>query len=324
MKPSSIVSLASIVAILIAGTSYLAFGVVRVHPFRDTITATLTVPDSGGLIPRSKVLLTGVEVGEVTEVNRTVAGIKVVFRADAEYPIPTSSSVRIRGLSGLGEPYLEFRPSKGGDGPYLQDGQTVQTGTITRPMSIPDVARNATQLLEQLEPEVLTDIVDTFSTALSGTETVIPQLSHSTELLAATLLSRTDVIRQLLIAMQANAGDMAWSGPALTDAAGPWADFGPRIADVAAAIARVIRSGDVPAEYLTDTPDTVGLLPFLHELTTKIGTIGPELAPLIPVLQPVVASATGTLHNVDISSLISQALATTSADGTLQLQLTVK
>ncbi|WP_433662312.1 MlaD family protein [Nocardia sp. CA-128927] len=323
MKPSSVVSLTAIVAILIAGTTYLTFGVVRVNPFRDNISATMSVPDSGGLIPRSKVLLSGVEVGQVTSVHRTRTGIQVGFQVDSRYPIPTSSVVRIRGLSALGEPYLEFRPANGA-GPFLTDGQVVQASQIRRPMSIAEVARTATGLLEQLEPEALTDIVNTFSQALAGTQTVLPQLSRSTELLSATLLSRTDLIRKLLIALQANATDMDWAGPALTEASGPWADFGPRVADVANAIARVIRTGDVPADYLVDTPETLGLVPFLHELTTRIDTLGPEVAPLLPVLQPLIASATGTLHQLDISTLIGQALATTGADGTLQLQLQIK
>lgn len=324
MKSSSIVSLASIVAILIAGTAYLTFGVVRVNPFRETITATLTVPDSGGLITRSKVLLTGVEVGQVTDIDRTAAGIRVVFRVDADHPIPAASTVRIRSLSGLGEPYLEFVPDKGAGAPYLADGQEIASSKVTTPLSIAELARTVTQLLAQLEPEVLTDIVDTFSTALTGTDTVIPQLAHASELLAATLLSRTDVLRQLLIDLQANATELDWAGAALADASVPWSEFGPRISEVAASIAVIVRTGDAPADYLVDTPESVGLVPFLHQLTDRIDTIGPELSPLVPVLQPLVASATGTVQQIDLSSLISQALATTSADGTLHLQITVK
>ncbi|MEV6773753.1 MlaD family protein [Nocardia sp. NPDC051030] len=323
MKPSSLVSLASIAVILVVGAGYLTFGVVKANPFRETVTATLALPESGGLIPRSKVLLSGVEVGKVTEVTHVGKGVQVVFRVDGDYKIPAASPARIESLSALGEPYLDFRPANG-DGPYLHDGQTVQADKVTKPLSIPDVAKTTTELLRQLDPTTLASIVDTFSQAMAGTETLVPQLSHATDLLAATLMSRTDVIRKLLVAMQANATDMSWSRPALETASGPWADFGPKVADVAAAIARVIRVGDVPNDYLVDRPDTIGLVPWLNQLAERVDQLGPELAPMVPLLRPLVASGTTAVSKLDLGSLITQALHSTSADGTLQLQITVK
>ncbi|UFS99048.1 MlaD family protein [Nocardia huaxiensis] len=324
MRPNTLLSLAGILAILIVGSAYLAFGVVRVNWFRDEITATMLVPESGGLLPRSKVLLSGVEVGQITEVEHVPAGVRVRFRVSEKYAIPTASAVRIEGLSGLGEAYLEFEPPSG-EGPYLRDGQTVQATKISAPVSIPDIARTTTELLKQLDPEALASIVDTFSAALAGTETVVPQLSRSTDLLAATLLSRTDVIRQMLIALQANATDMWWAGPALSDAAVPWASFGPRVVDVAASIARVIRAGNVPESFLMDDPGgELGLVPMLREVTARIDAMGPELSPLIPVLQPVLDLVPPLVGRLDLSSLISQALNATTPDGTLRMQITVK
>ncbi|MBL1074248.1 MCE family protein [Nocardia sp. 2] len=324
MKPNTLLSLASIVTILVVGSAYLAFGIVRVNWFRDEITATMLVPESGGLLPRSKVLLSGVEVGQITAVEHVPAGVQVRFRVREEYPIPTASAVRIEGLSGLGEAYLEFEPPSG-DGPYLRDGQVVQAARISAPVSIPDIARTTTELLKQLDPEALASIVDTFSTAVAGTETIIPQLSRSTDLLAATLLARTDVIRQMLIALQANATDMAWSGPALTEASAPWATFGPRVVDVAASIARVIRAGNVPDSFVEDTPGgELGLAPMLVELTRRVDAMGPELSPLIPVLQPLLDLVPPLVGRLDLSSLLTQALHATSPDGTLRLQINVK
>src|SRR5207249_4407799 len=119
----------------------------------------------------------------------------------------TSSIARIESLSGLGEAYLDFRPRGGGAGPYLRDGQTVDADKIVMPISIPEVAQTATRILNQLGPQAMGAIIETFSQGLAGTEAVIPQLSRSTDLLAATLLARSDVIRDMLIAFQAKASD---------------------------------------------------------------------------------------------------------------------
>ncbi|GAB2551250.1 MlaD family protein [Nocardia heshunensis] len=323
MKPSSLVSLGSIMVILIAGTLYLGFGVADVQWFHREIRVTLSVPESGGLLPRSKVLLSGIEVGQVTAVRHVGSGVRVDFRVDAKYRIPVGSPARIDDLSALGEPSLDFRPT-GGDGPYLRDGQTVQADQVTRPLSIPEVAKTLTALLRQVDPAALTSIVDTFSRALAGTEQIIPQLSHSTDLLAATLLSRTDALHRLLTSLQEHATDMSWAGPALVDASGPWAEFGPRVADVAEAIARVIRVGDVPGDYLVDTPDTIGLVPLLNQLTTRLKELGPALSPFIPLFQPLVTAGTDAAGKLDLGALITQALHTTGPDGTLRLQISVK
>ncbi|MFQ6331567.1 MlaD family protein [Nocardia sp. CWNU-33] len=316
-------SLGTIAAILLVGSTYLSLGVVRVGWLNEYTEATMVLTDSGGLLPRSKVLLSGIEVGTVTSVSHTGTTVSVQFRVDDRYRIPSSSMARIETLSGLGEPYLDFRPASG-DGPYLRDGQIVDAAEVTMPISIPEVAQTATRLLNQLDPQAMAAIIQTFTEGLAGTETVIPQLSRATDLLAATLLVRSDVIREMLIAFQANANDMAWSGPALTDASGPWAAFGPRVSEVAAAIARVIRKGNVPADYVIDTPETVGLVPFLRQLAERINAIGPDLATMIPMLQPLIPLATNAVRPLDIGSLITQALDTTSPDGTLNLQLTVK
>ncbi|MFD0364246.1 MlaD family protein [Nocardia sp. GCM10030253] len=323
VKPGSMASLGAIAAILVVGSTYLSFGVVQVGWLKEYTEATMVLTDSGGLLPRSKVLLSGIEVGKVTSVSHTGSNVAVQFRVDDRYRIPTSSKARIETLSGLGEPYLDFRPTTG-DGPYLRDGQTVNAANVTMPISIPEVAQTATRLLNQLDPQAMASIVQTFSQGLAGTETVVPELSRATDLLAATLLARSDVIREMLVAFQANANDMAWSGPALTDASGPWAAFGPRVSEVAAAIARVIRKGDVPADYVIDTEETIGLVPFLRQLAERINAIGPDVATMIPLLQPLLPLATDAVRPLDIGNLITQALNTTSPDGTLNLQITVK
>ncbi|MFI1912887.1 MlaD family protein [Nocardia sp. NPDC020380] len=323
MKPRSLLSPASILLILVLGSAYLAFGVVRVDWFRHDLDAAMTIPQSGGLLPRSKVLLSGVQVGQVTSVAHVAGGVLVHFRVSDRYPIPTASTVRIDGLSGLGESYVEFEPPSGA-GPYLRDGQTLQAAQVVAPVSIPEIAKTTTALMRQLDPAALSSIVNTFGQALSGTDAVVPELSRATDLLAATLVSRTDLIRRMLTDLQAHATDMDWAEPSLLNAAGSWADFGPRVSDVAASIAAVIRAGDLPESFQENSKDKLGLVPFLQQISDRVKEIGPELAPLAPLLAPLYATATPIIQRLDLGSLISQALHATSPDGALRLQITVK
>ena len=45
--------------------------------------------------------------------------------------------------------------------------------------------------------------------------------------------------RRMLLALQSHATDMDWAEPALLNASGPWADFLPRVSEVAASNAAV-------------------------------------------------------------------------------------
>ncbi|MFG1793548.1 MlaD family protein [Nocardia sp. NPDC049149] len=315
-------SLGAIGAILVLGSAYLLFGVVKIDWFAQRLDATMVLADSGGLMPRSKVLLSGIQIGEVTSVTHVGPAVQVAFRITGDYRVPVASSARIEALSAIGEPYLEFRPTAAG-GPYLSDGQRIDAATVAAPVSIAEVARTATQLLDQVDPAALAGIVTTFEQALAGTEAMMPPLSRSTDLLAATLLSRTQVIRDMLIAMQSRATDMWWAGPELAKASGPWAEFGPRVDEVAAAVARIVRAENTPS-YLTQTDQAIGLVPLLHEIAAKLAVLGPELRTLLPVLQPLVTTTTGAANQLDLGALISQALHATSPDGALTLQITVK
>ncbi|MFI6866754.1 MlaD family protein [Nocardia sp. NPDC050406] len=323
MKPTAAASLASIVVLLVVGGTYLLFGVVRVGWGTDTLSATLNVPDSAGLVADSKVLLSGIEVGRVTSVAHTATDVRVDMTIRTEYPIPTSSIVRIEALSALGEPYLDFRPPNG-DGPYLRDGQTIDAAAVEAPASVPEVAAATTDLLRQVDPTALASIVDTFSAALAGTETLTPGIARATDLLAATLLSRSAVLHQLLTDLQAHATRLGAIGAAMGDAAQPWQDFGPKVSEVATTLAGMIRAGNMPEGFRIDDETRVGLTPFLDQLSDKLDAVGPELKPLLPLLKPLADTATGTAAQLDLSALISQALHATSPDGTLRLQLTVK
>ncbi len=320
MKASSMVSATAIGTIMVVGVSYLMFGIVRVDWLARQTNITMTLPNSAGLVPRSPVLLTGVKVGKVTAVDNTATGVRIDFEVDDRYRIPVAATARIESMSGLGEPYLEFTPPRGAAAPYLEDGQSVDAAAVRVPPSIPEFAQAVTDLMNQIDPQAVESIISTFATGLHGTDTLVPQLARSTDLLAATLLSRTDLLRQLLVDLQVRAPDMTWAEPAMIAAAGPWGDFGPKVSEVAASIARVIRVGNMPDDYTTGT----GLLPFLDQLCDYLRSITAELVQLQPVLAPLVTVATDAVEPLDISALITQALHTTSDSDALRLQVTVK
>ena len=278
----------------------------------------MLVPDSANLVPRSPVLLSGIRVGEVTSVTNTAEGVEVRFDIDEGRQIPADSTVIIEALSALTEPYIEFRPNTT-DGPYLQDGQLVHSLAIATPRSIPEVARSVTALLQQLDPNAVASIIETFSQALDGTAAVVPQLTHASDLLAATLLQRAPKIRALLENAQVPGPDVAVAGMNMAES-GPQLDaFGGKVKEVVDSIQVLLNARPVPEAYTTGT----GLVPFLNDLDDYLERAGPDLQALYPIIGPLLTRAGNATSGVDLSALIAQALAGISADGTVRLEINV-
>ncbi|MFD3748490.1 MlaD family protein [Nocardia sp. NPDC058633] len=308
MKIGALASLGGIAAITVLGASYLTFGVVRVDPLADYTAASIEVANSGGLSVGSPILLTGIEIGEVTGVDTSASGrVQVGFRFGADHKVPMSSVVTIEHLSSLGEPYVQFVPRDAG-GPYLADGQRLSGENVRTPMSIPEVARLVTKTVEQLDPAVVGSLVDTLGTAMVGTENVVPELARAGDLLAAALMSRAPAIGELQNNFEYVSGDIGWAGPATSAAAPAFIRLSQVIDQFVESVGRATE-GD-PQMYLRDG----GLVPLLEQLTAKLNELGPELSALLPGLRPLTESVTATAPQLDLSALIAQALHNTDAD----------
>ncbi|MEV0294654.1 MlaD family protein [Nocardia sp. NPDC050710] len=318
MKIGSLASLGGIAAILILGAAYLTFGVVRFDPFADYTEATMVLRNSGGLGVGSPILLTGIPVGKVTSVDNTASGVEVGFRVDGSHKLPTDSIVTIEQLSALGEPYVQFVPNAEG-GPYLRDGQRLDTATVRTPLSIPEVARLVTTTMNQLDPTVVGSLVETMSTSLTGTESVMPELARSGDLLASTIMSRAPKIAELLRSFQRAARHIEWAGPATAAGAPELVQFGKVLDGLVEAVGRLVAEGNSPQMYLEGN----GIVPFLEKITRWLEEVGPELKALIPGLRPLTDAVVSGAPGIDLSALIGQALHETGAD-TVKVRVAVK
>ncbi|WP_460725026.1 MlaD family protein [Nocardia heshunensis] len=316
---SSVLSLSAIAAIFVVGTAYLTFGIARVGWFQQYTTASLEMSDAFNLVPRSPILLSGLRVGEVTEVQNSAGGVHVNFRVRSEYRIPVDSIVTIEYLSALGEPYLEFQPQRAG-APYLKNGAHVDSTSIRQPVSIPEMAGTVTRLLEQFDPQSLGSLVTTFSQSMSGTEAVMPDLIRASNLLAATLLSRAPQLDTLLQNMQVPGPDVAKAGADMAAAGPKWGEFGVKVQELVKSLEVVMNARPVPDAYTTGD----GILVVLPKITDYLRTIGPDLGAAYPVVAPLLTQAVNSLPGIDLSALIAQALQSVKPDGGIRLQIQVK
>ncbi|MEV0079931.1 MlaD family protein [Nocardia neocaledoniensis] len=318
MNPRAALSLSAIAAVLLLGVGYMSVGVLGFDPRQRFLAVEMDLATSGGLGPHAPVLLAGLRVGQIESVRKQAGGVRVRLSIDSRHRVPLASDVRIEQLSALGEPYLAFAPTSG-DGPYLEDGQVVPADRIHAPTSITALSAKLVELLAQVRPEAIARLVDTFDRALTDTETAMRTLHRSSNLLAATLLSRTDLIRRLFADIQALGGDMAWLGPSLGAA-------GPKFGEFGVTLSAIVESGSalVESRPLTDYVTGDGLVPFLARLNDLIAEIGPSIAPLEQILGPVVTDAVYRAPAIDLSTLIDQALRSVDPDGTVRFRIAVR
>ncbi|WP_040800486.1 MlaD family protein [Nocardia higoensis] len=318
MNIRTLTSLSAIAAVLVFGIAYMSIGVLHMDPRRDHITVDLRLDNSGGLGPGAPVLLNGIQVGRTESVRTQASGVLARLRIDDRYRIPANGEVHVDMLSALGEPYVGFEPDSGA-GPYLEDGQVVSADRIRMPATITALSTRLVELLDQVRPEVMANLVATFDRALAGTDAAVQTLQRSTALLAATLLSRTGTLRQLFDDMQAMGGDIDWMGPSLAVA-------GPLFGEFGVTLSAIVQNGSVlvesrpPSDYFTGD----GVAPFLTEVEALLREIGPDIAPLGPMLAPVVTDAVARMPDLDIGALLDQALNTVEPDGALRFRITLK
>ncbi|MFB7873709.1 MlaD family protein [Nocardia sp. NPDC056064] len=307
-----------IALISILCTAYLVFGALQSGPFTSYIHATMVVSNSGGVTLQSPVLVTGIQVGRVTSIRNTAAGVEIGFEVVADRRIPLDSLVTIEYLSMLGPPFVEFRPNTG-TGPYLQDGQRLATDHIRMPLAAPNVAGLFSRVVSQLDPRVLESLVDTGDVALYGTDAAVANLARTGNSVAAALMSRSPQIATLYRELQSAAADLDWAGPAATAAAPALVRFTQALNELTAAVEQFIESQ--PPERLAADG---GVLAVLERLTAVLRDT-PALQQIVPILQQLAdAMRPSSAATPNLSVLLEQALNAVTPEGAVRLRVTVK
>lgn len=152
------VALVSLALVLIVAIAYVVVVGLRVNPLRSQYTVSVSLPESGGLLPNQDVTLRGVPIGRVQSVNFTDHAVTAVAAIDADVQIPRDTMVRVSALTAAGEQYLDFRP-RSGSGPFLSDGSTVAPNDTTIPVPFAQLLDHADGALNQVDPDKVAGIM---------------------------------------------------------------------------------------------------------------------------------------------------------------------
>lgn len=316
MKKSTFFSLLTFALVMVLGTAYIAFSVVRWRPLADYRSVTMKLDNANQLLPDSSVLLRGVKVGNVETIERRDGKVVVKFRYDGKYKIPSNTGLRIEQLSAVGEPYIEFLPDSL-TGPYLADGAKIDIAKIKEPLSLPEIFKLVSGLSSNIKSTDLGGITETLADATSNTQGSLPNISQAGDLLARTLTARMPNIRRMMENTQNYQSDMSWLPGAISE-------FGPATRTFVVKDVEVLKALDTLMKGMNG-PDmlTKSVNPFLFKIapdTSKLlANLGAINAPLVPVVQ----ALTDVLPQIDMAALLSQALNTVGSDGAANLTVVI-
>ncbi|KAF0968906.1 MlaD family protein [Gordonia amicalis] len=182
-------SAGALIMTTVLGVGYLLIGVLAVDPIEKRTSITVDLTDSSGLKSGSDVVYRGVNIGTVDEVTGRTGGVRVALTYAADQRVPVATDLKIEQLSSLGEPVFAFMPNTD-SGPWLEDGAHL-TQTVEVPTSVAQLLGDTSAMLEQVEPERVTSLLDTLSQSVTGVESAVtPAVRRGADLLLMTLPSR--------------------------------------------------------------------------------------------------------------------------------------
>ena len=143
--------------------------------------------DAGGISPGNDVNVSGIRVGEVTDVELAGDAAKVTFTVDRDVKVGDQSLVAIKTDTVLGEKSLAVTPRGGGTSTVIPLGRTTTPYTLNT--ALQDLGQNASEL----------DKVANLSRSLNARDQALEQLLAHAKKVSDTLAQRAGQVNQLVI-----------------------------------------------------------------------------------------------------------------------------
>lgn len=278
--------------------------------------ATITVPDTNGILVGSRVLLRGTEIGHVTDIRQSPDGAEITWDYDDSYKVPVESTFRVDNLSALGEAYVAVLPATAG-GPYLEDAAYVGGESVSTSSTFKELSERVTEVLGQTDPERVQRVFAELDLGLPDGMEVIEDLNRASRLLTAEFTQRADQLTTLLATMQPLLMRSA-PIPAIMRATAPnLPGFGEGFSAMESGTKDAI---DWSGPMYTGI--TTGASPLVAALQKFLDDSGADLKVIGDNLLPAAQSGAASLRTVDMGRMLDNLLRATDS-GALEIEIPV-
>lgn len=164
--------LVSIVVIVAAlGSGLFAFSSAQEGTGAYTITAD--VEQAPNLFSNGRVMVRGVEVGRIADVDPRPEGVRLTLEIQAGVKIPTGATLAVVPITVISDRYVQLFPAYS-SGPAMEDGDHIALADTRIPAELDDVLTQLQGLLSALEPRPgeergpLADLIEGLDEVVSG------------------------------------------------------------------------------------------------------------------------------------------------------------
>jgi phospholipid/cholesterol/gamma-HCH transport system substrate-binding protein len=117
----------------------------------ETYAITAEVTQAPNLFDGGRVMVRGVEVGTITDVEPTPNGVQITMSVRSDVPVPADASLSVIPITVISDRYVQLYPAYE-SGPVLADGDHIPLDRTTIPAELDDVLTQLKGLLAALEP----------------------------------------------------------------------------------------------------------------------------------------------------------------------------
>jgi virulence factor Mce-like protein len=181
---------------IVAGCVY---AYIETRPEAEFYTVSADVEQAPNLFAGGRVMVRGVEVGEISDVTPRPGGVRVTMEIDDGTKIPADAQLAIVPITVISDRYVQFSPAYEG-GELLEDGDHLSAASTSIPAELDDVLAQLKELLETIEPKKgeergpLAKLVNDVDYVLRGkVEDVRGSLTNSASFLENLAISSSDL-----------------------------------------------------------------------------------------------------------------------------------
>jgi phospholipid/cholesterol/gamma-HCH transport system substrate-binding protein len=273
-----------------------------------TYTVRLELPSSGGLFTNSEVTYRGFQVGKVTGMQLTPAGLEVDMRINDSAPkIPSDLKANVADRSAVGEQYVNLVPNTA-NGPYLADGSVIGVSQTTIPLATQVLLQNLDSLANSVPTQSLQTVVDQLDDGFHGTGPDLQKLLDSVSDFTATAQQQLPQTEQLLNSSQTVLNTQNDEAGAIESFSGSLEQLSAQLKASDPDIRNLIATAPQAATQLTD---------LLNETGPQLGTLIANLLTTANVLETRTAGIEQALVTYPLLAGASQTTFTTDGQARL-------
>ena len=229
--------------------------------FTPTYEIHLMAQNVGGIIPGANVLMAGVPIGTIKEINLDADGRMVTMHARilSKFRIHRDAIFSIHQAGFLGDRFISVTPGLN-KAPMLEDGDTVHT---EEPFDIAELARGTTSLMKRAE-----DAIAQLSTAVARVDRTV-LANNSLSNLTATLENFRILSDRALVAVENVNALVRTNTPALNTTLSNFSLFSSNLNQVA---------GELRETLATNRVELTGAMKNVQESSARVNGLISEVA----------------------------------------------